>query len=600
MSNRLFEYYREELRYLYEQGREFSKVHGDEASLLDFERDAREDPFVRRLVEAFSFLTARVRMKQDDDFPEIASAMLEKLLPLATRPFPAFSVVQFQPGDQVKPGGEFLPREKTRLMLESYSDTQFRTCYDSRCYALDIVSCSLKRDFPEARHSFAKPAVSALKLTLKGSDGLPLQVALNKKLRFYISNRDIQFELCELIYNSVFRLGMGFQTEAGTWEVASDQLRILGFEEDEQVLPRFTGFPLEYQVLMELFAYPTKHLFFEIPVPAGMLKSEENQFDLFFFFSTSNERLEAIVGNDSLSINCAPIVNLFEPQAIARPISKYCVDSQIDANSGDLDFEIFDLRTVSGIDEDGAIVPIEPFYSVSHQGMATAGSQFYSSRRNYRPQGDGTDILLSLVDVKMEPTAENRFTQVLIKPLCCNRIFRDLNLISGDSSNFKVMVGGLVNSAKRIGDWNRMLIPKSNSRHYWKLISLLNLNFLLLDGSQKVETLRRLLELLDRPSTVMNQSWIESVVDVKTERTTDRIDNLAWGAIADGTQVDVSLNEIRNSNRPGSWFLFSCGLNRFFSLHAGINSFTQVSIKAAEDERLLSEYSKRCGTRKLL
>ena len=95
MSNRLFEYYREELRYLYKQGREFSKVHGDEASLLDFERDAREDPFVRRLVEAFAFLTARVQMKQDDDFPQIASAMLEKLLPLATRPFPAFSVVQF-------------------------------------------------------------------------------------------------------------------------------------------------------------------------------------------------------------------------------------------------------------------------------------------------------------------------------------------------------------------------------------------------------------------------------------------------------------------------------------------------------------------------
>ena len=95
MSNRLFEYYREELRYLYEQGRAFSKVHGDEASLLDFERDAREDPFVRRLVEAFAFLTARVQMKHDDDFPQISSAMLEKLLPLATRPFPAFSVVQF-------------------------------------------------------------------------------------------------------------------------------------------------------------------------------------------------------------------------------------------------------------------------------------------------------------------------------------------------------------------------------------------------------------------------------------------------------------------------------------------------------------------------
>lgn len=600
MANRLFEYYREELRYLYQQGREFSKVHGDEASLLDFERDAREDPFVRRLVESFAFLTARVQMKQDDDFPQIASAMLEKLLPLATRPFPAFSVVQFQSGDQVKPGGEFLPRLKTRLSLENYSDTQFRACYDSRCYALDIVSCQLKRNFPEARHGFAKPAVSALKLTLSGSDGLPLNAALNRELRFYISNRDIQFELCELIYNSNSRVGIGFQTDAGTWELKPDQMRILGFEEDELVLPKFSGLPLEYQLLMELFAYPTKHLFFEIPVPDGLLKSNENRFDMYIYFNTSNERLESIVGDDSLAINCVPVVNLFEPQPIARPISKYCVDSPIDANSGELDFEIFDLKSVSGIDEDGAIVPIDPFYSVSHQGTATANSLFYSSRRNYRPQGDGTDVFLSLIDLKMEPTSDNRFTQVLVKPLCCNRIFRDLNLISKDSSSFKVMVGGLVNSAKRVGDWNRMLVPKEDSRNHWKLISLLNLNYLLLDESRKVETLRRLLELLDRPSTAMNQSWIESVVEVETRRKTDRIDNLPWGAIADGTQVDVSLSEARNSNRPGSWFLFSCGLNRFFSLHAGINSFTQVAIKAAEDERTLSRYSKRCGTKKLL
>jgi type VI secretion system protein ImpG len=600
MSNRLFEYYRDELRYLYEQGREFSKVHGDEASLLDFERDAREDPFVRRLVEAFAFLTARVQMKHDDDFPQISSAMLEKLLPLATRPFPAFSVVQFQPGDQVKPGGEFLPRSKTKLTLENYGDAHFRACYDSRCYAMNIVSCELKRDFPEAKHASAKPAVSALKLTMEGSDGLPLHAALNKKLLFYISNRDIQFELCELIYNSLHRLAIGFQTDNGVWELGADQLRILGFEEDELVLPRFSGLPLEYQLLMELFAYPTKHLFFEIPVPAGLLESNENRFDMLIYFSTSSERLEAIVGDDSLAINCAPVVNLFEPQPIARQISKYCVDSPIDANSGELDFEIFDLQSVSGIDDDGEIVPIAPFYSVSHQGGSSTNALFYSSRRNFRPQGDGTDVLLSLVDLKMEPSSDSRFTQVFVKPLCCNRIFRDLNLISQDSTMFKVNVGGLVNSAKRMGDWNRMLIPKDDSRHYWKLISLLNLNFLLLDESRKVETLRRLLELLDRPSTVMNQSWIESVVDIETERATDRIDNLPWGAIADGTSIRVGLNEIRNSNRPGSWFLFSCGLNRFFSLHAGINSFTQVSIKAAEDERLLSKFVKRCGTRKLL
>lgn len=600
MSNRLFEYYREELRFLYDQGKVFSKTHGDEASLLDVERDPQEDPFVRRLVEAFAFLTARVQLKLDDDFPKIASAMLEKLLPLSTRPFPAFTVVQLEAGDQLKPGGQFLPRIESRLTLEQYSNTYFRTCYDSTCQAIDLTGCRLNRVFKEARHAAAKPAVSALKISMQGSDGLPLNSALNDTLRFFVSDRDIQHELAELIFNPMSRLGIGFQTKNQQWELPTDQLRILGFESDELILPPFDGLPMEYQLLMELFAYPAKHLFFEIPVPAGLQASTENSFDLYVYFKTSDERLEAIVDNESLALNCVPIVNLFQPQPIARTISTYCVDSLIDANAGEMDLEIFDLGEVHGVDEDGKIVGISPFYSVHHYGATTEGSLFYSAKREFRNQGDGTDVSVSLVDLKLEPAEGNKFNQILVRPLCCNRIFRDLNLVSLDSSSFKVNAAGLVNSARRVGDWSRMIIPRTDSRYFWQLISLLNLNYLLLNDSRKVATLRRMLELLDRPSTSLNKSWIGSVARVTTDRVTDRIEGAPWGAIADGTQIEVSLDETRQSNRPGSWFVFSIGLNYFFSLHAGLNSFTQLTVLAAEDGRVLSSFPKRCGTRKLI
>jgi type VI secretion system protein ImpG len=143
-------------------------------------------------------------------------------------------------------------------------------------------------------------------------------------------------------------------------------------------------------------------------------------------------------------------------------------------------------------------------------------------------------------------------------------------------------------------------MQNTDSRYYWQLISLLNLNYLLLNDSRKVQTLRRMLELLDRPSTAMTTSWINSIAMVSKSRTTDRIESAPWGAIADGTSIEVSLDETRGSNRPGSWFLFSCGLNHFFSLHAGINSFTQLTVTAAEDGRTLSKFTKRCGTRNLI
>lgn len=600
MSHRIFEYYQEELRYLYEAGKEFSQAHPDAAELLDFEKSGDDDPFVRRLVESFAFLTARVQMKLDDDFPQIAAAMLEKILPLATRAFPAFSVVQFHPGDQIKPGGEFLPRHETKLLLDGQTEVQLRTCYDTACCALDITGCQLKRDFPEAKHALAKEAVSALKITIEGNGGLPLNAALGNSIRFFVSDRDVQFELSELIFNSLSLLGVGFQLGESTWSIPASQLRVLGFQEDELVLPPFHGLPLEYQLLMELFAYPSKHLFFDLPVPPALLNSESTSIEIYLYFGTSNERLEALVGKQSLRLNCCPVVNLFPAQPIAIPINKYCVDSLVDANYSNTDFEIFNLRSVRGIAADGKHYDVDPFYSVEHYGQRPTNSLYYSSRRKFRSRNDGTDVFLSLVDLTMQPAEDNKFTQVLVEPLCCNRRFRDLNLISARSSNFKVPSSGVVSAATRVSDWQRMTLPNSDSTYYWQLISLLNLNFLLLEEKRQVETLRRMLQLLDRPTTALTKSWIDSVALVEKARTIDRIDSRPWPAVVDGTKIEISLNESRSSNRPGSWYVFACGLNHFFALHAGINSFTEVTIKAAEDGRVLTKFTKRCGTRNLI
>src|SRR5205814_5819034 len=48
-----------------------------------------------RLIEAFSFLAARVRLKLDDDFPELTESLLNILTPHFLAPIPSMSVVQF-------------------------------------------------------------------------------------------------------------------------------------------------------------------------------------------------------------------------------------------------------------------------------------------------------------------------------------------------------------------------------------------------------------------------------------------------------------------------------------------------------------------------
>jgi hypothetical protein len=43
------------------------------------EGEVCEDPHVERLIESFSFLTARIHKKLDDEFPQITEAMLSVL-----------------------------------------------------------------------------------------------------------------------------------------------------------------------------------------------------------------------------------------------------------------------------------------------------------------------------------------------------------------------------------------------------------------------------------------------------------------------------------------------------------------------------------------
>ncbi len=95
MRSDLLEYYERELSFLRQMGAEFADKYPKVASRLQLEPDKCEDPHVERLLEAFAFLAARVRLKIDDEFPEITESLLGILYPTFLAPVPSMSVVQF-------------------------------------------------------------------------------------------------------------------------------------------------------------------------------------------------------------------------------------------------------------------------------------------------------------------------------------------------------------------------------------------------------------------------------------------------------------------------------------------------------------------------
>ena len=95
MDNRFLEHYHSELRFIREMGLEFAKRYPKIASGLDLSRLECADPYVERLLEGVAFLTARIQLKLDAEFPRFTQHLLEMVYPHYLPPLPAMTIVQF-------------------------------------------------------------------------------------------------------------------------------------------------------------------------------------------------------------------------------------------------------------------------------------------------------------------------------------------------------------------------------------------------------------------------------------------------------------------------------------------------------------------------
>ncbi len=88
MDPRLLEYYNRELSYLRESGAEFAARHPKIAARLGMKDTDIADPYVERMIEAFSFLTARTQLKLMPSFPGSLSGCWRLSVPTMSPPPP--------------------------------------------------------------------------------------------------------------------------------------------------------------------------------------------------------------------------------------------------------------------------------------------------------------------------------------------------------------------------------------------------------------------------------------------------------------------------------------------------------------------------------
>jgi type VI secretion system protein ImpG len=80
-----------------ESSSEFASSHPKIAKRLGMHGIEVADPYVERLIEAFCFMSARMRIKLDAEFPRFTQRLLEVIYPNYVAPTPSMAVAQLHP-----------------------------------------------------------------------------------------------------------------------------------------------------------------------------------------------------------------------------------------------------------------------------------------------------------------------------------------------------------------------------------------------------------------------------------------------------------------------------------------------------------------------
>lgn len=612
MSDELLPYYRRELAYLRSLGAEFAEAYPKIAARLQLGPETYKDPHVERLVEAFAYLTARVRHKLDDDFPEIAESFLQVVCPHYVRPIPSAAIAEFglDPQQAELLAGHTVPPEAgVETDPIDGEPCRFRTCYPVRLWPVSIRSVTFQGSpLPGPAQRFPGDAQSVVRIELQcASNKIQFSQLPLESLRFFLHGpTQFSYDLYELMLNQAVGVALANSDQDKQPKLMSaDSLQPVGLEPDEGILPASPRAAWAYRLLSEYFAFPEKFLFVDLKgLTADRLAGIGNQLVIYVYLNRYVRDLERHVSRESLRLGCTPIVNLF--RHLAQPIDVTQTQSEyhiIPDPRRPAAFEVHSVERVRAITSQQEEVEFHPFYAVKHGG--TGGqprSYWHATRRQASFAGGqvdrGTEVYLHLVDLDFQPMAPaDGILQVELT--CGNRDLPQRLPFGGGQPGLHLLNTPLVTRVSCLTPPTATLRPSLRHGILWKLISHLSVNHLsLVDEEHGADALREILTLYDFLDSAETRRMIEGVVSVSGRRVVGRVGGPVSGGFCRGTEVHLHLDEDKFTG--ASAFLFASVLERFLGQYCTINSFTKLIATTNKRETPLRKWPPRASNRIVL
>lgn len=610
MADELLSYFEKELAFIRQMGAEFASEHPKIAGRLGINADTIEDPHVSRLIEGFAYLNARIQHKLDDDFSELSDALLEVLFPHYQRPLPSMSIVQFA-ADQEKLDANYKVPKNTLLESEQFAgeSCQFTTVYDTELQPFHLQEAGLLgRPFTTPGSDRQKGAGGVLKLSFTTfNEEILFSQIRPDSIRLYLKGQPQHINpLYELLLNNTQAVMMAkSDSDSQPCRLPPDIIKAVGFATEEGLLPYPDTSFMGYRLLTEYFAFPEKFMFIEIRGIARHIPVDaENSLEFYIYLDHTDVELEHNISAETFQAGCTPVVNLFEqrtdPIKLDHKTTQYQIIPDARRPAG---YEVYSVNSVTASTSSGHKQEFLPLYGINHANQDSANHAYWFTRRQHSKMGmylrdEGTDVLLSLVDLNFNPNNPDDRTLTL-ETTCSNRdqparlpfSLEQPRLQCVDSSPPCQKIRCLTQPSVTIRGSMR-----NNTR--WRLISHLNLNHLsLTGGNDATESLKEILRLYDFKDSSTNRAQIDSISQVQTRPVTAPMSIGGRATLCRGIEIEIELNSHQSGS---SSYLFASVLEHFFALYSSINSFTRVLVKLKNKEGYLKKCPPRAGEKILL
>ena len=627
MDPRHLRFYKDELEYLREAAAEFAAEYPKIASRLDLRGTEVPDPYVERLLEGFAFVSARVQLELDAQFPRFTSGLIENLMPDYLAPMPSVGIVQIEPdhSDPALAKGVVVPRHSvlsSNLKRGDLTPCTFRTAHETTLWPVEVSDAAYigsPRDLETYKLPDAGEAVAAVRLTLSctgekafGQLGSP-SCRFDKLPMFLQGAEDVPLLMLEeLLAKSaaVFVRAAG-QPEKVT-QLPASCLQAIGFASDEALLPNNNRGFEGHRLLLEYFVFPERFRGLELGGLADALErvGAEREVEVFITLNNRNDALENIVDASRFELFCTPVVNLFEKRCDRIHIddreSSYHV---VPDRTRPRDFEVHTVTSVVGHgSSDSSEYLFRPLYGTADTAVPGFDQRYFTIERRQRIHSStmrdderatytGAEVFLSIVDADQAPY-DDKLVQLGVQALCTNR---DLPMAPAmRDAPYELRAAGPILGVKFLIGPTRPRPSIAVGESGWQLIDHMSLNHVSLlgdDPESGARTLRRLVALhadLQEPHV---KKQADGIRELRCESVVRQVPTP--GPLAFGRGLAISLVLEERFFEGGSCFLFGCVLERFFARYVALNSFTETSLSIVERGHI-AKWPPRIGNRQLL